>query len=74
MRVQALLYLRDCVKSSGHPGIHSLKDRSCGGDVEDEVVVELDDSPGTTKRTKFSVLQKVCVPFPVRRGSRPRGH
>ena len=31
------------------------KDRSCGGDVEEEVVVELD----TTNESKFSVLQKV---------------
>ena len=29
------------------------------GDVEDEAVVELDDSPGTTNGTKFSVLQRV---------------
>ena len=49
-------------------------DRSCGGDVEEEVVVELDDSPGTTKGTNFSVLQKVCFPFLVRRGSLPLGH
>ena len=31
-------------------------DGSCGGDVEDEVVVELDESPGTTYGTKFSFL------------------
>ena len=59
------------VKSSSHAGIPSVSsllrvfggsneiERSCGGDVEEEVVVELDDSPGTTNRTKFSVLQKV---------------
>ena len=34
-------------------------DRSCGGHVEDEVVVELDGSPGSTHGTKFSVLQRV---------------
>ena len=34
-------------------------DRSYGGNVEEEVVVELDDSPGTANGTKFSVLQKV---------------
>ena len=34
-------------------------DRSCGGDVEDKAVVELDDSPQTTNGTKFSVLQRV---------------
>ena len=36
--------------------------RSCGDDVEDEVVVELDDSPGTTKRTKFSVSAEGLLP------------
>ena len=35
------------------------KDRSSGGDVEDEAVAELDDCPGTTDGTKFSVLLKV---------------
>ena len=34
------------------------KDRSCEGDVDEEVVVELDDSPGATNGTKFWVLQK----------------
>ena len=34
-------------------------DRSCGGDVEDEAVVELDDSSGPTDGTKFSVLFRV---------------
>ena len=34
-------------------------DGSCGCDVEDEAVVELDDSPGTTNGTKFSDLQRV---------------
>ena len=29
---------------------------SCGNDVEDELVRELDDNPGTTTSTKFSVL------------------
>ena len=44
--------------------------RSCGGDVEDDAVVELDDSPGPTNGTKFSVLFRVWFPFLVRRGSR----
>ena len=34
------------------------KDRSCEGDVDEDVVVELDDSPGATNGTKFWVLQK----------------
>ena len=50
------------VTPSGLRLLAQPKDRPCGGDVEDEVVVELDDSPGTTK---FSVLQKVCFPFCV---------
>ena len=33
--------------------------KSCGGDVEEEDVVELDDSPGTTNGRKFSVPQQV---------------
>ena len=45
-------------------------DLSCGCDVEEELVLVLKDSPGTTKGTKFSVLQKICFPFLVRRGSR----
>ena len=39
-----------------------------------KVVVEPDDSPGTTNGTKFSVLHEVCFPFLVRRGSRTLGH
>ena len=34
-------------------------------------MVELDDSPGTTNGTKFSVLQRVRFPFLLRRGPRP---
>ena len=49
-------------------------DRSCGSDVEDEIVVELDDSPGTTNGKKISVLQKVWSTFWARRGSWPLGH
>ena len=48
-------------------------DRSSRSDVEEEVVVKLDDSPGITSGTKFSVLQKVCFPFWVRRGSTTTG-
>ena len=33
--------------------------RSCASDVDEKVVVELDDSPGTTNGTKFSIHQKV---------------
>ena len=32
---------------------------SCRSDIEEEVVAELDDNPGTTNRAKFSNLQKV---------------
>ena len=37
-------------------------DRSCGGDVEDEVVVELDDSPGTTKRNEVLGFAESLLP------------
>ena len=33
------------------------------GDVEEKVVAELDDSPGTTHGTKISVLQKGLIPI-----------
>ena len=38
-------------------------ERSCGDDVEDEAVVELDDCPGTTKGTKFWVLWRSVSHF-----------
>ena len=41
---------------------------SCGGDVEEELVLEFDDSPGTTKGTYFSVLQRMFFPSLVRCG------
>ena len=44
------------------PGREEVLDEPCGDDVEDELVLELDDSPGTTKRTKFSVLQRMFFP------------
>ena len=51
-------------------------DRSCGGDVEDKVVVELDDSPRTT--IPMGRSSQFCrgsdSHFLVRRGSRPLGH
>ena len=33
-----------------------MLDESCGNDVEDELAPELEDNPGTTTGTKFSVL------------------
>ena len=37
----------------------SSLDESCDGDVEDEMLPELVDNPGTTRGTKLSVLQMV---------------
>ena len=45
---------------------------SCGSVVEDELLPELTDNPGTTRGTKLSVLQTILFPFFVSRGSRPR--
>ena len=39
-------------------GLEDVLDESCGGDVEDELAPELDDNPGTTRGTKFSVLHQ----------------
>ena len=38
-------------------------DRFCGGDVEEKVVGELDDSPRTTYGTKFSVSAEGLIPI-----------
>ena len=48
--------------------LQDVRDESCGGDVEDELVPELDDNPGTTRGTKFSVLHKKFFPCLVNRG------
>ena len=48
--------------------------RSCGCDVEDELALELDDNPGTTGGTKFSVLQRIFFPCLVRCGFWPLVH
>ena len=39
-----------------------------GGDFEEELVLGLNDSPGTTKGTKISVLQTIFFPSLVRCG------
>ena len=43
-------------------------DESCGGDVEDELVLEFDDNPGLTRGTTFSVLHKIVFPCLISRG------
>ena len=68
-----LFLFRDFVESRRSPsaclslrfvaGLEKVLDESCGGDVEDELVPELDDNPGTTRGTKFSVLHKNSFPF-----------
>ena len=49
-------------------GLEDVLDESCGGDVEDELVPELDENPGTTRGTKFSVLHRIVFPCLVRCG------
>ena len=39
-------------------GLEGVLDESCDGDVEDELVSEFDDNPGTTRCTKCSVLHQ----------------
>ena len=39
--------------------LKDVLDESCGGDVQDELVPEFDENPGTTRRTKLSVLQRI---------------
>ena len=43
-------------------GLDDAVDESCGGDVEDGLVPDLDDNPGTTRGTKCSVLQRIFFP------------
>ena len=43
--------------------LSEVLDKSCGNDVEDELAIELDDNPGTTTGTKFSVLHRIIVPL-----------
>ena len=49
-------------------GLEGVLDESCGVDVEDELVPELDDNLGATGGTKFSILQKKIIPCLVNRG------
>ena len=42
-------------------GLEDVLDESCGGDAEDELVPEIDDNPGTTRGTKFSVLHRIFL-------------
>ena len=46
----------------------SLLNESCDGNVEDEPLSGLVDNPGTTRATKFSVLQIILFPSLVNRG------
>ena len=46
-------------------------DESCGSDVEDELVPEFDDNPGTTRGTKFSVLDTSVFPCLINHGCLP---
>ena len=44
-------------------GLQDVLDESCGGDVEDELVPEFDDNPGTTRGTKFFRLASNILPL-----------
>ena len=44
------------------------EDGSCNVDVEDELVPELDDNPGTTRGTKVSVVHFIFFSCVVNRG------
>ena len=49
-------------------GLEDVLDESCGSDVEDELVPEFADNPGTVTGTKFSVLHGTFFPFLERCG------
>ena len=49
-------------------GLEDVLDESCGIDVEDELVPDLDDKPGTTRGTKLSVLHIIVLSCLVNRG------
>ena len=40
-------------------GLEHVRDESCGGNGEDELVTEFGDNPGTTRSMKFSFLQRI---------------
>ena len=46
-----------------------VDDGSCNDGVEDELVPVLEDTPGTTRGTKLSVLHIIFLGFLVNRGS-----
>ena len=43
-------------------GLEDVLDESCGGDVEDELVPELDDHPGTARGMNISIMHKILFP------------
>ena len=49
-------------------GLEDVSDESCGGDVDDELLPELVDNPGTTRGTKLSVLHIIVFPSLVNGG------
>ena len=48
------------------PGL--VEDKSCNADVDDELLPELVDNPGTTRGTKLSDMDTVVFPSLVNRG------
>ena len=66
---QGIASVSDASSSLRTPaGLEEVLDESCGGDAEDELAPELDDNPGTTTGTKFSVLHRILFPSLVRCG------
>ena len=57
-----------CPSLRSDTGLADELDESCGGDVEDELLPELADNPGTTRGTKLTFLQIITFLFGVNRG------
>ena len=51
-----------------------VKDKYCNVDVDDALLPELVDDPGTTRRTKLTVLYTIVFPSLVKRGFWPLTH
>ena len=60
--------------SSSLPSWAGLVDKSCGVDVDDDLLPELVDNPGTTRGAKLSVLHTIVFSSLVNRGCWPLTH
>ena len=67
--VVRLHHLRGAISSlRSNTGLERELDEFCGCDVEDESLPELEDNPGTTRGTKWSVLHLIVFPSLVNCG------